>query len=114
MKIEVQLKKEELTLFRNLFQKAYGRTFMQVAVYNVIHSISLDLADTFDKKFKTIIKKSNLFDARKKSKFTFKYHEAWALKIFLNNELEDLDVKEMAWERNVLLKQINNLDQQLK
>jgi len=115
MKIIIHLTKDELGLLRNLLQNAYGNTFQQVALYNVIHSISLDLADTFDTKFKTIVKKANLFDAKKKIKFSFKYHEAWALKVFLNNEYEE--IKEQygqAWEKNALLKLINNLDQQLQ
>ncbi len=74
-------------------------------------SISLDLAETFDKKFKTILNKANLFDAKKKVKFTFKYHEAWALKAYLNNELETTTGE---WDRNALLKHIHNLDQQLQ
>jgi hypothetical protein len=111
MKIEIKLSKDELTLFRNLFQDVYTRNFQSVAFYNVMHSISLDLADTFDTKFKTLIKKANLFDAKKKIKFSFKYHEAWALKIYLNNELETTTGE---WDRNALLKHIHNLDQQLQ
>ena len=114
MTIVIHLTKDELNLFRNLLNNAYGNSFQGVALYNVIHSISLDLAETFDKKFKTIIKKSNLFDFKKKIKFSFKYHEAWALKVFLNNEYEIINSACQDWERNVLLKHINNLDQQLK
>lgn len=111
MKIELKLSKDELTLFNNLLQQAYARRFESVHLYNVVHSISLDLADSFDKKFKTRLKKVNLFDGKKKTKITLKYHEAWALKLYLNNELA---IAEDTWEHNALMKHVYNLDQQLR
>ena len=111
MKIEIKLSRDELELFNYLLQQSYGRRFQSVRLYNIVHSLSLDLADSFDKKFKTRIKKVNLFDGKKKTKITLKYHEAWALKIYLSNELETTTGD---WDRNALLKHIMNLDQQLQ
>lgn len=110
MKIEITLSSDELVCINNQLQKAYGRTFQQVALYNVVHSIVLELADSFDTKTKTRIKKANIFDSRKKTKITLKYHEAWALKIYLHSEVPTIDNE---YQRSLLNKQIANLDQKL-
>ena len=110
MKIELKLSNDELICINNQLQNAYGRRFLEITLYNVIHSITLDLADKFDTKTKTRIKKANIFDANKKTKITLKYYEAWALKVYLHESIQSID---NAYQRNILQKQINHLDQKL-
>ena len=110
MKIEITLTSDELVCINNQLQKAYGRSFQQVALYNVVHSIALEMADKFDTKTKSRIKKANIFDSRKKTKIALKYHEAWALKIYLHSEVPTVDNE---YQRSLLNKQIANLDQKL-
>lgn len=60
-------------------------------ISKLVKSICYDLADKFDKKYKTQRKKVTLFDADKLHKVTLKYHEGWALEkiiaysIIINN-----------------------------
>jgi len=110
MKIELKLSNDELMCINNQLQNAYARRFLEVKLYNVIHSITLELADKFDTKTKTRIKKANIFDLKKKTKITLKYYEAWGLKVYLNESLQSV---ENIYQRNILQKQINHLDQKL-
>lgn len=111
MKIELKLSSDELVCINNQLQKAYGRGFLQVDLYNVVHSIVLEVADSFDTKTKTRIKKANIFDSRKKTKISLKYHEAWAIKIYLQSEVQEIN---NDYQRTLLNKQIGIIDQQLK
>lgn len=112
MKIELKLSTDELVCINNQLLQSYGRRYDSVEIYNVIHSIIVqDLADRFDSKMKSIIKKVNLFEAKKKTKISLKYYEAWALKAYLTASIASVD---NDYQRTLLQKQINNLDQQLK
>lgn len=111
MKIEINLSNDELVCINNQMQESYARRYGGVEVYDVIHSIAQDLADKFDTKTKSRIKKANIFDARKKTKITLKYHEAWALKAYLAASLPRIN---NDYQYNLLQKQINHLDQKMK
>ena len=111
MKIELKLSTDELVCINNQLQQSYGRRYDSVEIYNVVHSIAQDLADRFDSKTKSIIKKANLFEAKKKTKISLKYYEAWALKAYLTASIVSI---ENDYQRTLSQKQINNLDQQLK
>ena len=111
MKIELKLTNDELICINNQLQEAYGRRFGTLAMYNVVHSISLDLADKFDAKAKSLIKKANIFSVKRNTKITLKYHEAWALKIFLNEAIQRID---NDYYRTLVQKTINILDQKLQ
>jgi len=54
------------------------------------HSIGLGLSDKFDAKCKKRIKSADLFDTKKKNKFTLKYHEAFMLQELLINAVPHL------------------------
>lgn len=114
MTIKIKLSNDELLLVDTHLQRVYGGRFETVVLVNVVRSIILQIAEKFNKKVKNRIKKANLFDSRKKNEISLNYHEAWAIKLYLNNEYEGLDEYTQSWERNVFLKLINNLDQQLK
>ncbi|GEP52353.1 hypothetical protein FNO01nite_30250 [Flavobacterium noncentrifugens] len=71
-------------------------------------SIILDIKDIFTEKFKSISKKVNLFDTKKKHKFTFKYHEAYAICVYLTGLINNETVSEIranAITINLLLDQ---------
>jgi len=84
MKIQIKLKIDALIAVSKMLESIYNLPFSVTSVTeNVYISIGYDLADLFDKKVKTKIKKADLFDVKKETKFTLKYHEAWALKKIL-------------------------------
>ncbi|HIB37588.1 hypothetical protein [Mesonia sp.] len=87
MKIEIHLSIDKLIAVDELLQKVYELPVSLDKRENVYKSIGYDLADTFNKKVKTQIKKANLFDEKRK-KITLKYHEAWALEEILKDLLE--------------------------
>ena len=110
MNIEIQLSNDELVLINTQLQKVYATSKGSIAMYNVIASICFGLADTFDKKTKNRIKKSSLFDSKKKTKITLKYHEAFALKFWLYGEEPSITNE---YQKTLINKQIANLDQKL-
>lgn len=81
MKVTIKLNHYQLIAVSSLLIKLYDLNFNEVEKSKkVAISVGLKLADTFDKKRKTILKKADLFEAKKLIKFTFDYYEAWALK----------------------------------
>ncbi|WP_272151426.1 hypothetical protein [Tenacibaculum aiptasiae] len=81
MKVKINLKLDELIAIHKITQKLYDLDFKRFDKNEKIAaSVGLNLADKFDKKFKTIKKKLDLFESRKTIKFTFDFYEAWALK----------------------------------
>lgn len=85
MKVELKINNDALMAVSQLIQKIYNLSVSVNHIENVYISIGYDLADLFDNKVKTKIKKADLFDQKKLIKFTFKYHEAWALHEILRN-----------------------------
>jgi hypothetical protein len=69
----------------SLLQLVYDHPLGANKQENVLKSIGYDVADSFQKKVNTRIKKANLLDDRKKVKITFKYHEAWALELIIRS-----------------------------
>lgn len=81
MKVKLSLKLEELIAVQKITQGLYELNFLELDKNEKIAvSIGLNLADSFDKKLKTIRKKLDLFESKKLIKFTFDFYEAWALK----------------------------------
>lgn len=85
MKIEIKITNDALIAISQLIQQVYNVSVSVNYIENVYISIGYDLADMLDKKLKTKIKKADLFDQKKQIKFTFKYHQAWALHQILIN-----------------------------
>ncbi|AUS06459.1 hypothetical protein [Pseudotamlana carrageenivorans] len=110
MKIELKLNNDALMAVNKLLQRTYELPVSVNKVENVYKSIGFDLADTFDKKVKTKIKKADLFDQKKLVKFTLKFHEVWALHRILIDLMPLCDNKFLA---NHVQNVINKLDQKL-
>jgi len=83
MKIEININTDTLIALNSVLKQVYELPVSNDKRENVYKSIGFDLADKFDKKCKTRVKKADLFDSKKKTKFTLKYHEAWALEEIL-------------------------------
>ncbi len=103
MKIKLKFTNDELIAANTLLQKLYDLPFNQFeSPQKIFVSIGVDLADKFDKKTKSIIKKSSLFTQKKKYDTTLKYHEAWALK--------NICIELFSWSENEYQKlQLENI-----
>lgn len=110
MKIEIKLSNDSLISINNLLKQLYEAENSQNKKEKVYRSIGFDLADKFDAKAKNLVKKSSLFDPKKKLKFTLKFHESWALEAILIdlNKHNSND-----YQRTLIQKIINDLNQKL-
>lgn len=84
MKVELKLTADTINAAARLLEKVYDLPAPLGQSEKIIRSIAYDVADTMLSKQKTIRKKLNLFDAKKKHKISLKYHEAFALYNILN------------------------------
>lgn len=84
MKIELNISTDALMAANKILKEIYNLPVSNDKRENVYKSIGFDLADKFDKKCKTQIKKANLFE-KKKIKLSLKYHEAWALEAIIQD-----------------------------
>lgn len=75
---------------------------------NIYKSIGFDLADKFDSKCKSQVRKASLFDSKKKNKITLKFHEAWALHQIL---MDTLDYVNNAYQKTLISKVIHFLNE---
>ena len=110
MKKELKLNNDALIAVNKILQKIYELPVSVDKIENVYKSIGYDLADAFDKKVKTKIKKADLFDQKKLVKFNFPFHEAWALHRIL---IELLPHAENKFSANQIQNIINKLDQKI-
>ncbi|WP_306353689.1 hypothetical protein [Flavobacterium sp. '19STA2R22 D10 B1'] len=83
MKVELTLTNDSILAVNELLSHVYNMEKSNDKQENVYRSIGFELADKFDSKAKELIKKSSLFNVKKKYKFSLKYYEAWALEIIL-------------------------------
>lgn len=110
MKIELQLSVRQLNTL--VYALSYlDKTVSKTRPEKVMRSILLEMAIKIEKKNVELKRHLNtLFSTPKKTKFTFKYHEADALEKFLiivhNNPLNEYD-------KMAVLFIINKLNQQL-
>lgn len=112
MKVKIDMTNDTIMAVNSLLKNVYEvKEHSQEKDVKVVLSIIYDLADTFDVKVKTKIKNATLFDTKKKTKFNFKFHEAWALHEALKFlvHLSDTDYKKLLIEML-----IGTLDQKLK
>jgi len=86
MKIEIHITPDALMAVNKILKRVYELPVSVNKEEKVYRSIGFDLADKFEKKCKSQIKKANLFD-KKKVKITLMYHEAWALEAIINSLL---------------------------
>lgn len=107
MKVAINLKPDAVIAVHKSLQKVYDMEVTVNRLEKIYRSISFDLADIFEKKFKGIVKKQTLFD-KKAMKITLKFHEACALKEILPQLIETAENPFIA---NQLQQAINQLDQ---
>lgn len=110
MKIEIKLSNDALLAINHLLKWLYDSEPSQDKKEKVFKSIGYDVADKFDAKAKSLVKKASLFDDKNKPKLTLKFHEAWALEQIL------IDLKPHNpndYQRNLIQKTINDLNQKL-
>lgn len=110
MKIELKLNNDTIVAINELLSYVYDMEKSNDKKVNVYRSIGFDLADKFDSKAKQLVKKSTLFDAKKKHKITLKYYEAWALEIILRELFTMSDDHYNRFRVNLV---IDNLNQKL-
>ncbi len=112
MKVKVKLSNDELMAANKLLQKLYDLQFQQFqSNQKVFISIGLELADKFDKKYKSTIKSASLFNQKTKIGFTLKYYEAWALNSIC---IELFSWSENDFQKRQLQNIINKLDKWVK
>ncbi len=107
MKIELHLSPDTLIAANELLKDIYYLPVSMDKRENVYKSIGFDLADKFDAKAKSQIKKANLFE-KKKIKLTLKYHEAWALEAVIQDLLETVTNE---YRKALLLNLANSINQ---
>lgn len=108
MKIELKMNNDTLMAIAKMLQGVYTMPVSMDRREKVYRSISYDLADKFDAKYRTKIKKSDLFDQKKLTKFSLKFHEAFALQQILMDLIQEVD---NDLNRTLAQKVINALDQ---
>lgn len=108
MKVEIKFSNDTLMAINAQLQEIYNLPVSTIKRENVYKSIGVDLADKFDKKCKTLIKKASLFDQKKRFKMSLKFHEAWALQEIL---MELVSQVKNEYQKTLIEKTINTLDQ---
>ncbi len=107
MKIEIKISNDSILAVNELLQHIYTMQKSNDKKVNVYRSIGFDLADKFDTKAKQLIKKTTLFDLKKKHKITLKFHEAWALEIILRELFTYTDNHYKRFQINIVIDDLN-------
>lgn len=110
MKITLHLDQDTVVLLNSMLSNVYalGTWHSQEKEARLLWSIAFDLADKFNSKFKTQLKKQNLFEVHQKTKISLKYHEAWALEGITLHWLTDIVLDAYQLNKlNLLVAQIN-------
>lgn len=112
MKIDLKINNDKIIAVHGVLQKIHTHNLTTATVNaKVIASIWLDLADKFEKKYNEKVRGQDIFSDSKLTKFSLKYHQAWALK----NILIDFQVlSDTDFQKLQLQKVINSLDQKLQ
>lgn len=108
MKVQLNIKPDTLIAVYKLLQHVYDLDNSQTRLQKVYSSIGFELAEKFEKLYKSKIKNRDLFNHKKNIKLTLKYHQAWAMQ----NLLTDLIMlSENKYHQNHIQNTINQLDQ---
>ena len=91
MKLEIYITNDGLIAVDLVLQQMYNPNLPLTEMQKVYKSIGFDLAEIFEKKRKSQIKKASLFTQKKKVKVSLKYYQAWALKALLLDMIEFLE-----------------------
>lgn len=111
MNIQLQLKANAIVITNNYLETIFNESSIPIGEENkLVKSLCFDVSSKFSRKHKDLIKKSIVFDSKKKHKITLKYHEAFGLYHFLikisENETND-------YIKLITKKLIDNLHQQI-
>lgn len=109
MKIELNLTAEEIFTVTTVLNPIYTAKAIKREGKSLF-SIGLDLVDKFETKSKSLKKKQNLFDSKKKHKISLKFHEADALERILIDQKQYVDLPFMVFQ---IQKVIDILNQKL-
>lgn len=109
MKIELKLSNETITIITATLQPVYNSKPISRRDKSTL-SIALDVVNMLDKKFNHQKLKTDLFNAAKKTKVTFKHHEADMLELLLIQQVKDV---QEPYIRHQIQKVINDLNQKL-
>ena len=109
MKIELKISPETIFAVNKTLRRVFEIAPSNNQRENVHKSIGFDLSEKFEKKTKSLIKKSDLFSSEVKN-FTIKYHEAWALEQIIRDLIR---LEENQYHKVLLQKLINQLNEKL-
>lgn len=110
MKIELKLDNDSIIHVTELIKNVYTTDQALGKENKMLKSIAYDLADKFEGKYKTLIKKQCLFSNKNKTKVTLKWHEAWALETLLHYLM---DLAPSSFAKIKLNQVISQLNQKL-
>ena len=110
MKVELKLYADTINASAQLLEQVYNLSTPLGQSEKVVRSIAYDVAETMLSKQKSIRKKLNLFDAKKKHKVSLKFHEAFALYNILNELLHNVSDE---YNRTILGKLIGEVHQKI-
>ena len=109
MKIDLRLSNETIAIISTTLYPVYNSKAITRKEKSTL-SIALDVVDKLDKKFSACKLKTDLFNANKKTKVTFKHHEADVLELLLIDRLKGVND---VYIRQQIQKVINDLNQKL-
>jgi len=108
MKVQLHIKPDALIAVHKLLQNVYNLDANQSKLQKVYSSIGFELAEKFEKLYKSKIKSRDLFNHKKSIKLTLKFYQAWALQALLTDMLSLSDNK---YQEHHIQTTINQLDQ---
>ncbi|MDX6187968.1 hypothetical protein SGQ83_01285 [Flavobacterium sp. Fl-318] len=109
MKITLSLSNEGIMIITSALQPVYKSTPLTRREKSTL-SIALDVLNKLESKLGSVKMKANLFDFKKKVKFTLKHHEADMLELLL---LDQIKYANEIYIKQQLQKTINDLNQKL-
>lgn len=83
MKIALDISNDTLIAVNTQLNRVYDLPTSLDQSAKIVISMTYDLADKFDKKYRNRIQNQDLFDNKKRVKVKLKFHEAWALYEYL-------------------------------
>ncbi|BFM42701.1 hypothetical protein CFS9_13420 [Flavobacterium sp. CFS9] len=109
MKIDLRLSNETITIITATLQPVYNSKPISRRDKSTL-SIALDVVNILDKKFNHQKLKTDLFNTAKKTKVTFRHHEADMLELLLIDQIKTVND---VYIRQQIQKVINDLNQKL-
>lgn len=106
MKIEIVLKRETISIITEALQGVYtSKAYTRIEKSNL--SIALDVMVKFEAKSTFLKSNMNLFDAKKLTKISLKYHEGNILESLLLAEIKEVNDEYKEQKIQKVIDQIN-------